>query len=152
MHQAERHNQRIAASEIAAVDDYWLLGRVLERMRDNFRRGTWQPWLDRRKIDLTRAKRARLLAQTFASAEELSGLSIHAALRIARLRKRANATAPEPDLAKQLKSALKKLRAIANALDADDSPVRFAPLAHEVAAAAAAICRACHSPSAEGPR
>lgn len=141
--QAELHNERIVANEVSVLDDYWLLGRLLERVRGNFPRGTWQPWLDRRTIDRTRAKRARLLAQVFASAAELRGLTVHAALAIARLRKKAEAGGPEPELAKQLKSALKRLLGIAGELATEEAPQRFSPLAGQVAAAAAAICRAC---------
>ncbi|HQU46639.1 MAG: hypothetical protein B7Z73_09720 [Planctomycetia bacterium 21-64-5] len=141
--QAQLHNQRIVESELSVLDDYWLLGRVLERVRGNFPHGTWQPWLDRRHIDRTRAKRARLLAQVFASTEEMAGLTLHEALKLARLRKKAKRGGPEPQVAKKLKSTVKRLLGIVADLIADDSPQQYSPLAAQLAEATAAICRAC---------
>ena len=143
----ELHNQRIVESEASVLDDYWLLGRLLERVRGNFRRGAWLPWLDRRAIDHTRAKRARLLAQVFASAEELRGLTLHEALRIARQRKKEQAGGAQTDLARQFKSALKKLLDIAGELADSETAQQYSPLAGQVAVAAAALCRACRSPA-----
>jgi hypothetical protein len=148
--QAETHNQRIVESEMSVLDDYWMLGRLLERMRGNFRHGAWQPWLDRRQIDRTRAKRARLLAQMFTSAEELRGLTLHQALAIARERKKALGGGPrETTLQKQFKSAMKKLLDIAGGFAlAEVESRQYSPLATDVAVAAALICRTCQSPLA----
>lgn len=145
--QAEAHNQRIMESERSVLDDYWMLGRLLERVRGNFPHGAWQPWLDRRKIDRTRAKRARLLAQMFESAEALRGLTLHEALKIARERKKSLGGPRASELHKQFKSAHKKLLAIAGELAAAaDGPRQYSPLANELALALALICRTCQAP------
>ena len=147
--QAAEHNQRIVESEISVVHDYWMLGRLLERVRGNFRHGAWQPWLDRHKIDRTRAKRARLLAQMFESAEALRGLTLHEALKIAREKKKSLRGPRETEFEKQFKSAHKKLVVIAGELAATgDEPRHYSPLANELALAMALICRACQAPPA----
>jgi hypothetical protein len=141
--QAAVHNGRIIESETSVLDDYWLLGRLLERVRANFKRGTWLPWLDRRGIDRTRAKRARLLAEVFASIEKLRGLSLHEALRVARERKKGQAGDAKLDRTRQFKSALNKLLAMPGELAADETARGYSFLADEVGAAAAALRRAC---------
>jgi hypothetical protein len=150
--QAELHNQRIVESETSVLDDYWLLGRLLERMRGNFRRGTWLPWLDRRGIDHTRAKRARLLAQVFVSADELRGLTLHEALRFARDRKKGQAARAEPPLIKRFKSGLKMLLGILRALATEEASPEHSAFARELAIAAAAIFRACPAGEAADQR
>jgi hypothetical protein len=149
--QAELHNQRIEGGEVEAAVDYWLLGRVLDQVRGSFRRGTWQPWLARRNIDLTRAKRARQLAQAFDSADELQGLPLHAVLREAKRRKQGGEDKPTSNLGKKLKSAAKKLAALAAQLEAAESRASYSSLAQNVALAAARVVRACDSPTAAEP-
>jgi hypothetical protein len=141
--QAELHNQRIVDSETSVLDDYWLLGRLLEQVRGNFRRGTWLPWLDRHGIDHTRAKRARLLAQVFTSAEELRGLTLHEALRIARERKKGQAGRAEPPLTKRFKSGMRALLGIRRGLATEEASPEHSEYARELLMAATAIFRAC---------
>jgi hypothetical protein len=141
--QAELHNQRIVESETSVLDDYWLLGRLLESVRGNFRRGTWLPWLNRHGIDHTRAKRARLLAQLFTSAEELRGLSLHQALRIARERKKGERARVESPLIKRFQSGMRALLGIRRGLATEEASPEHAEYARELLTAATAIFRAC---------
>jgi hypothetical protein len=141
--QAELHNQRIVESETSVLDDYWLLGRLLEQVRGNFRRGTWLPWLDRHGIDHTRAKRARLLAQVFTSAEELRGLTLHEALRIARARKKGENARAESPLTKRFQLGMRALVGIRRGLASEGASPEHSEYARELLMAATAIFRAC---------
>ncbi|MGH7140776.1 MAG: hypothetical protein ACREHD_34010 [Pirellulales bacterium] len=66
---------------------YWWLGKVLLLVRPEFdQRGEWTAWREKHKIDRTKAQRAQFFARAFASPDELEGLSIKRAERLARER------------------------------------------------------------------
>ncbi|HVX60438.1 MAG TPA: hypothetical protein VHC19_07550 [Pirellulales bacterium] len=79
---ADWENGRICRRKNDAAN-YWFLGKVLLLIRRGLNRGQWQSWRQAHKIDRSRAQRSQLFALAFASAEELEGLSINKAVRLA---------------------------------------------------------------------
>ncbi len=67
--------------KIDVVTHYWMLGVLMRMAKPEIKHGRWKDWLASHGIDRARAHRARRLAETFDSIEELRGLSLREAMR-----------------------------------------------------------------------
>jgi hypothetical protein len=80
---ADFEGEQITACEIDAAPHYWIMGKVLPLAKCGVAHGGWGHWLRAHGIDRNRAYRARLLAAGFASLDQLEGLTLREAMKLA---------------------------------------------------------------------
>jgi hypothetical protein len=143
---ADFEGEQIAACEIDAAPHYWIIGVVLRLAKPGVAHGQWGHWLKAHGIDASRAYRARLLAAAFASLDQLEGLTLREAIKLALA---ARDTAP-PDVKRD---ACRRLRAVTRSLakireDVKDLEDRapFLPLIQAVEQGLASLRSACEAP------
>jgi hypothetical protein len=106
---AELENEQIIGVEIEVTPHYWTLGVIMRVAKPSVHRGQWGYWLKAHGIAKVRAFRARTLAAAFASREELRGLTLAEAMRIA--------TEARPEKPKDAKrKARRRLKAMSRVL------------------------------------
>lgn len=128
---SQEQSDRIGADERQVTPAYWLLGKALNAARKHFpKRGRWENWLAERGIGADRAQKARRLAAFLATPEDLAGLSLRQALRLAKVE------SPNPATAKLLRNFDRRLR---NAVEAARQVGKKAERAEERAALSRSI-------------
>jgi hypothetical protein len=73
---SRQQNQEILGQEQSLAIVYWRLGTALNLLREDYRHGQWTQELESLGIDKTRASKARAIANTFASEDELANLTV----------------------------------------------------------------------------
>ncbi len=80
---ADFEGKQITVCEIDAAPHYWVIGKVIPLAKRDVDHGQWGHWLKAHGIDRARAYRARLLAGAFASLDQLDGLTLREAMKLA---------------------------------------------------------------------
>jgi hypothetical protein len=89
--QSEEHTMAVA---------HWRLGQALNMLRKNFHHGHWEKLLKDLRLEKSKASRARALAKTFATEQEVAGLTVKEAYdRRARPQRRAPKMSGRPNCA-----------------------------------------------------
>jgi len=145
---ADFEGKQITACEIDAAPHYWVIGKVLPLAKRHVDHGQWGHWLKAHGIDRARAYRARLLAGAFASLDQLDGLTLREALKLALASRDVSPTDEKAKIRRRLKVVNRILLAIADNVELLRDREGLSGLVERCEQALACVRLACQRPSA----
>jgi len=143
---ADFEGEQIAACEIEAAPHYWIIGVVLRLAKPGVAHGQWGHWLKAHGIDASRAYRARLLAAAFASLDQLDGLTLREAIKLALAARGAGPQDAKRNARRALTAMSKTLLRIQNEVETPEDRASLLPLIQAVEHALASLRSACEAP------
>jgi hypothetical protein len=143
---ADFEGEQIAGCEIDAAPHYWIIGVVLRLAKPGVAHGQWGHWLKAHGIDASRAYRARLLAAAFASLDQLEGLTLREAMRLALAARDTAPTDVKRDACRRLRAVARSLAKIQEDVKNLEDRAPFLPLIQAVEQGLASLRSACEAP------
>jgi hypothetical protein len=143
---ADFEGEQIAGCEIDAAPHYWIIGVVLRLAKPGVAHGQWGHWLKAHGIDASRAYRARLLAAAFASLDQLDGLTLREAIKLALAARGAGPQDAKRNARRALTAMSKTLLRIQHEVETPEDRASLLPLIQAVEHALASLRSACEAP------